>query len=178
MAGDRRGMTNTSLFRTAWASLLVIALLALAVPVTACTSWADGARTTIEVGAVAVDSADHAVASALERTCADVADLPVGPERSAALDACLESHHYDTAIIAIRVADRALRAAQAAVDAGDRADDPAPWRGIAACVAVAVTQVLAAVHEAGVPIPAELTTGASLLAAITGECTPYAGVAS
>lgn len=136
-----------------------------------CATWADTARTTIEVSAVGVDVADHAVADALERTCADVAELPArSPERAAALDACLASHHYDDAIVAIRVADRALRAAQAAVDAGERLDDDAPWRSAAACLAASVTEVLAAVQASGVDVPPALTTGASLLAAIAGDC--------
>jgi hypothetical protein len=153
--------------------LVVLAIVMLSVPNTGCATWADSARTTIEASAVAVNVADHAVASSLSTVCASVEALPAAsPERAAALDACLSTHHYDDAIAAIRVADRALRAAQAAVDAGERAGDPAPWRGVAACVAESVTQVLAAVHEAGVDVPPELTRGASLLAAIAGVCRP------
>ncbi|HKB93309.1 MAG TPA: RyR domain-containing protein [Gaiellaceae bacterium] len=159
----------------AWdATLVLLACLvlpALALTLSGCGTWADRARTTIEVSAVAVDVADHALADALTSTCASVADLPArSSERAAALDACLAAHHYDDALTAIRVADRALRAAQAAVDAGVRADDEAPWRETAACVAVAVAEVLAAVQAAGVDVPPALTTGASLLAAYTGTC--------
>ena len=155
--------------------LATVALLivSLSIALSACATWADTARATIEVSAVGVDVADHAVADALERTCADVAELPArSPERAAALDACLASHHYDDAIVAIRVADRALRAAQAAVDAGERIDDDAPWRSAAACLAASVTEVLAAVQASGVDVPPALTTGASLLAAIAGDCRP------
>lgn len=149
------------------ALLVVLALTAIA----GCATWADTARTTIEVSAVGVDVADHAVADALTTTCHDVAELPAAsPERAAALDACLDAHGFDDAIVAIRVADRALRAAQAAVDAGEKIDDDAPWRSAAACLAASVTEVLAAVQASGVDVPPALTTGASLLAAIAGDC--------
>lgn len=148
----------------------VVALLLLSLLVISCAGWAENARTTIEVGAVAVDVADHAIASALSTTCADVAELPVGPERTAALDACLDSHHFNDAIVAIRVADRALRAAQAAVDAGEKIDDEAPWRDAAACLAASVVQVVAALTASGIDVPPALSTGASLLASITGDC--------
>jgi hypothetical protein len=156
---------------TPLALLSLLAALAIALP--ACVGWADSARTTIEVGAVAVDVADHAIADALTVTCADVADLPAAsPERAAALDACLDAHGFDDAIAAIRVADRALRAAQAAVDAGERLDDRAPWLEVAACLAASVQDVLAAIAAAGVDVPPALTTGASLLAGLTGTCGP------
>lgn len=164
-------MTTHPPRRLSFLSTSLAALIIATIALSACAGWADNARTTIEVGAVAVDVADHAVADALEVTCGHVAELPAAsPERAAALDACLDAHHYDDAILAIRVADRALRAAQAAVDAGERIDDSAPWKSAAACLAASVTEVLAAVQASGVTVPPALTTGASLLAAIAGDC--------
>lgn len=154
-------------------SIALVAVAMVACFGSGCGTWADSARTTIEVGAVAVDVADHSLAAALTATCASVAELPAEtPERAAALDACLVSHHYDTAIDAIRVADHTLRAAQAAVDAGERADDKGPWLSIAACLAASVQEVLAALDAAGVDVPPALTTGVSILAGITGTCAP------
>lgn len=155
-------------------SLPLLLLFAL----TGCATWADTARTTIEVSAVAVDVADHSVAAALSATCSAVEVMPVGEERSAALDACLSTHHYDDAIAAIRVADRSLRAAQAAVDTGEQLDDKAPWVAIAACLTESIGQVLAALTEAGVAVPPALTAGVAALAGFTGTCSAEVGGAS
>lgn len=137
----------------AGAALVLLCVLGAAAPMSGCASWSDKARHTLEATAVTVNGVDRSVASAIRVQCGDTAQGDVGPERDAAVDACLHSHHLDTAVRAISESDRALRVAQATLDAAENAKDEGKWTAAIPCLLVALRGLGDALLDAGVPVP-------------------------
>lgn len=141
---------------SAAALLLVIGTLGLASQISGCASWADKGRHSLEASAVLVNGIDRSVASAIRTECQNAAQGPVSPERDAAVDRCLHEHHLDTAIVAIAESDRALRVAQASLDAAEDAKNEDEWRAALPCVSLALGHLLDALLDAGIPAPGAL----------------------
>lgn len=139
------------------AALALLFCLGASTQLTGCATWSDKAQHTLEASAVMVNGVDRAVASAIRVQCADTAQGAVGEERDAAVDACLRSHHLDTAVRAIAESDRALRIAQATLDAATEAKDEGRWTAAVPCLVTALRGLGDALLDAGVPLPDALT---------------------
>jgi len=122
------------------------------------------ARTVIAVTAAGVRSVDIVSAQAYtDRARAALAassDMTAYRAAMAPIDALEES---------LRIADQALLAAEAVVDAWD-AGGSAQWMAVAACVAAALERIRAAIENAGVTLPAELVSALSTASSFVGGC--------
>ncbi len=143
--------------------LSLVLFLVLMMPACAATPQ-DTARTVVSVTAAGVRAVDIVSAQAYTdraRTAlASFADLAAYRAAMAPVDALEES---------LRIADQALLAAEAVVDAWD-AGGSAQWMAVAACVAAALERIRAAIENAGVTLPAELVSALETARAFVGEC--------
>lgn len=132
-----------------------------------CGGWQSQARTTLELGAKALNTGEQLAARALRADCG-------GLSSEAEVRVCYDVRGFDDVRAAIALSDRSLRLAQSVLDTEAA---PSDWLSKGACVLSSLSRLAEVLAEANVRVPPEVSAVVNTLSVLGGQCAHAEGVA-